>query len=100
MPIRHWLVERGEHYVDLCAGDEFWQRSHARLLEINHEIRTLEEVAKEGEFAAAATRLNEECQLSEFSFGNCKLEDLKYCDLMNLVRIAPCHQFLLGIIKK
>jgi hypothetical protein len=71
---RHWLVEGGEHYVDLYAGDEFWQRSHARLSEIYREIRTLEEVAKEGEFAAAA-RLTEERQPSGFSFGNCKLED-------------------------
>ena len=63
------------------------------------EIRTLEEAAKEGEFTVAA-RLNEERQLSGFSFGNCKPEDLKYCDLRNLVRTAPCHKFLLGIIKK
>jgi hypothetical protein len=96
--IRHWLVEGGEHYADLYAGDDFWQRIHARLSEIYREIRTLEETAKEGEFAAAA-RLSEERQLSGFSFGNCKLEDLKYCDLRNLVRTAPCHQFLLGIIK-
>ena len=99
VPIRHWLVEGGEQYVDLFAGDAFWQRSHTRLAEIYRDIRMLEADVKEGVFGAA-TRLSEEKQLSGFSFGDCKFESLKYCDLRNLVRTAPCHQFLLGIIKK
>jgi hypothetical protein len=39
-PIRHCVLEGGEQYVDLYAGDKFWQRSHAILLEIYREIRT------------------------------------------------------------
>jgi len=99
VPIRHWLVEGGDHYVDLYGGDQFWQRIHTTLKEFYREIRTLEKAAKNEERAAAA-QLNEVKQLSCLSFGKYKLEDLKYCDLRNLMRTAPCDQFFGGIIKK
>jgi len=37
---------------------------------------------------------------SGFSFGECGLLKLSYCDLRNTVRVAPAHQWLIGIIKK
>ena len=99
VPVRHWLSEGGQQYVDLYAGDDFWQRSHTTIVECYREICTLEAAARDGLHGAVA-RLAEEKQLSGFSFGKCNLEALTYCDFRNLVRTAPCHQFLLGIIKK
>ncbi len=35
-----------------------------------------------------------------FSFGECGLLKISYCDIRNTVRLALAHQWLLGIIKK
>ena len=48
----------------------------------------------------AATRLAQANMISGFSFGECGLLKMSYCDLINTVRLAPAHQWLLGIIKK
>jgi hypothetical protein len=59
----------------------------------------LEKDVKEG-VNFAATRLAQAKMNSGFSFGECGLLKMSYCDLRNIVRLAPAHQWLLGIIKK
>jgi len=59
----------------------------------------LEKDVKEG-VNFAATRLAQAEMNSGFSFGECGLLKMSYCDLRNTVRLAPAHQWLLGIIKK
>ena len=85
----------------LCQylGDAYFQRDHARILETYREIRILEKDVEEGvQFAPA--RLTQAKMHMGFSFGECGLLKMSYCDLRNTVRIAPAHQWLLGIIKK
>jgi hypothetical protein len=48
----------------------------------------------------APTRLAKAKMNSSFSFGECGLLKLSYCDLKNTARITLAHQWLLGIIKK
>jgi len=46
------------------------------------------------------TRLSQAKMNSGFSLGEYGLLKLSYCDLRNTVRLAPAHQWPLGIIKK
>ena len=82
-----------------CLGDNYFQRDHAKLVETYREIQLPEKDVEEGVNFAHA-RLTQAKMNSGFSFGECGLLKILYYDLRNTVRLAPAHQWLLGIIKK
>lgn len=83
----------------LCVGDKYFQRDHGRIAETYREIKRLEDDVAEGIYGAQA-RLTMARTNTGFSFGDCRLMDISYIDIRNLVRTAQCHEKLLGIAKK
>ena len=83
-----------------CLGDKYFKREHSRLVETYREIRLLEKDVDEGVNFAHARLTHAKMNSAGFSFGECGVLKLSYCDIRNMVRLAPAHQWILGIIKK